>query len=254
MLNLTPHQNKSLQVTQVKALQTKIEETAARKFAASVALSECIRKAHEWLKGEEGKQFLKDKKLTMDEFTLAAYGFQKSFYYKLLKVGRLSFESPNTLEQFTKEVESAKNKDLGASLSIENLLNFAKEVESIKNAGKETSETSEASEASEAAAPKVTKDKPILVLNFDGVQIGLSSVSMRINADGTLKSTNTTDELKAVADYLSQYLGLKATEATPKAATPKAAKAAKPKVKKAALLLDADMTFRTEQMDLSEHA
>ena len=246
MLNLTPHQNKSLQVTQVKALQTKIEETAARKFAASVALSECIRKAHEWLKGEEGKQFLKDKKITMDEFTIEVYGFQKSFYYKLLKVGRLAFDSPNTLEQFTKEVNNAKNNDLGASLSIENLLSFAKEIESIKNAGK----ASEASEASEAAAPKVTKDKPILVLSFDGVQIGLSSVSMRINADGTLKSTNTTDELKAVADYLSQYLGLKATETTTKVA--KVAKVAK--VKKSALLLDADLTFRTEQIDLSEHA
>jgi hypothetical protein len=36
MLNLNSHQQKALQVKEIKALQSKIEETAARKFAASL--------------------------------------------------------------------------------------------------------------------------------------------------------------------------------------------------------------------------
>ena len=241
MLNLTAHQNKSLQVTQVKALQTKIEETAARKFAASVALSDCIRKGYNWLKSEEGKQFLKDKKVGMDQLVLEVYGFQKSFYYKLLKLGQLAFERPDLLERFTASVNEAKEANLGASLSIENALSFAKEAKGI-----------EGNEGNEGNEPKVTKDKPILVLTFDGHSIGINSVSMRINADGTLKTAADKKDLRAVVDYLGQYLGMKPAKVEPAKVEP--AKATKKATKRAQVLNAADMAFRTEIVDLSEHA
>ena len=244
MLQLTSHQTKALQVTQVKNLQSKIEETAARKFAASVALSDCIRKGYNWLKSEEGKQFLKDKKVGMDQLILEVYGFQKSFYYKLLKLGQLAFERPEILERFTASVNEAKESNLGASLSIENALNFAKEVKGIE-AGK-------GSEGSEGSEPKVTKDKPILVLTFDGRPIGINSVSMRINSDGTLKTSADKKDLRAVVDYLGQYLGMKPAKVEPAKVEP--AKPTKKASKRAQVLNAADMAFRTEIVDLSEHA
>jgi hypothetical protein len=116
----------------------------------------------------------------MEEFTVQVYGFQKSFYYKLLKVGQLIFERPQVVEQFKNEVEQAKVNDLGASLSVENLINFAKELQSIEAAakGSEGIEESEGSEGKETAVPNVTKAANIVTFAFNGEAIGLKNVSV----------------------------------------------------------------------------
>lgn len=254
MLNLNSHQQKALQVKEIKALQSKIEETAARKFAASLSLASCIEKAHKWLKSTEGQTFLKTNKVGMEEFTVQVYGFQKSFYYKLLKVGQLIFERPQVVEQFKNEVEQAKVNDLGASLSVENLINFAKELQSIEAAakGSEGIEESEGSEGKETAVPNVTKAANIVTFAFNGEAIGLKNVSLKIDKNGVLKTTCELKDIYAAIDYLRQSTGMKAEKV---AKVDKAEKVTKKAAKKAEFLNHLDKTFRTTGIeDLSEHA
>ena len=94
-----------------------------RKYFNSILLSKIVLKTFEWFKSQEGLRWMESKNLnwTNEEIGKNIFGWQKSFFYKLLRTAKLN---DKTLIAFDKYCET--NPDNGLNRSIENLLKFAR--------------------------------------------------------------------------------------------------------------------------------
>jgi hypothetical protein len=215
MINMNKQQQSALNIAKVQTIKNAIQTSDAKRFENSLHLAELIGKAHKWIKDAEGQALLKASGLGMDAFILDVYGFQKSFYYKLVKASNVA---PELLAEFRKQTEALKAKDLSAPLSIEALLKYAGE------AKLETQSESdgESDGESEGNAPEV-KAKASAVVTLAFKVDGLESVALRINDDGELITKATPEAIASALDYLTQAVA--GAGLSPKAKAPKVTKA-----------------------------
>jgi hypothetical protein len=214
MVNMTNQQKSALNITKVQTIKNAIQSSDVKRFENSLHLAELIGKAHQWIKDSEGQALLKASGLGMDAFILDVYGFQKSFYYKLVKASNVP---ANVLSEFRKQTEALKAKDLSAPLSIEALLKYAGEAKF------ETQSDGESDGESESDAPEV-KAKATAVVTLAFKVDGLEAVALRINDNGELITKASPEAIAVALEYLAKAVagaGL----------SPKAPKAAKPKAK-----------------------
>ena len=247
----TNQTNKALKLNQVNAIIKAIETSDAKRFENSLTLAGLIAEGNKWLKDAEGQTWLKSTKMAMDEFIQKTYGFQKSFYYKLLKAANVPAE---VVKEFTTQTAKLKAEKLSAPLSIEALLKYASEakLETAKDSDGDGDGDGE-SEAHEVKA----KAKAVLTFTFK--VDGFEPVSLRIDDNGEFKTTATGDAIAVALDYLAQAVaGAGLSPKAPKAKAPKAkgkalpkpntAKAPKPR--KAEILSAQDFTF--DEVTLSD--
>ena len=125
---------------------------------------------------------------TTEEFGQKVFGWQKSFFYKLVKVANVPAEVVETFKTKCDEVERSGDEP---NRSVEGLLKFARASEETNNEGAEGEE-----------AEVETRSATIFTMTLkhpDG------NISVRINEAGEIKTTNTPDQLReAVAFLLSQ--------------------------------------------------
>jgi DNA-binding NarL/FixJ family response regulator len=236
MVNMTNQQKSALNIVKVQTIKNAIQSSDVKRFENSLHLAELIGKAHQWIKDAEGQALLKSSGLGMDAFILDVYGFQKSFYYKLVKAANVPAD---VLSEFRKQTEALKAKDLSAPLSIEALLKYASEAKLETQ-----SEAGEDGEAGEASAKEVqAKAQAVVTLAFK--VDGLEAVALRINDNGELITKASPDAIAAALDYLAQAVagaGLspkapKVTKAKAKnKVAPKPSTAKAPKPRKAEIL------------------
>lgn len=220
-MKLTNNQMSALNIKAVNTIKNAIQSSDAKRFENSLHLAELIGKAHQWIKDAEGQALLKASGLGMDAFILEVYGFQKSFYYKLVKTANVP---ASVLKEFRKQTEALKAKDLSAPLSIEALLKYASEAKLETQ-----SEAGEDSEAGEGSAKEVqAKAQAVVTLAFK--VDGLEAVALRINDNGELITKASPDAIAAALDYLAQAIaGAGLSPKAPKAAKPKAKNKVAPK-------------------------
>lgn len=244
----TTQSTKALSLKQVNALINAIKTSDAKRFENSLTLAGLIADGNKWLKDSEGQTWLKSTKMAMDEFILKTYGFQKSYYYKLLKTAGVPAD---IVREFTAQTTKLKNENLSAPLSIEALLKYAGEakLETAKDSEGEAGEGEGEGEAREVKA----KAKAVLTFTFK--VDGFEPVSLRIDDNGEFKTQSTGDAIAVALDYLAQAIaGAGLAPKAPKAKAPKAknkalpkpntAKAPKPtKQRKAEILKALDFTF-----------
>lgn len=255
----TAQLEKALCLKEVNALTTAIKKADAQRFENSLTLAGLIARGHVWIKDAEGQAYMKQQNVGMDEFILAVYGFQKSFYYKLLKAANVP---ASVLKEFRKQTEALKAKDLSAPLSIEALLKYASEakLEQQSEAG-EAGEAGEGGEGGEGetSAPEV-KAKAVAVVTLAFKVEGLEAVALRINDDGQLITKASPEAIAAALDYLTQAVagaGLSPKKAPVKAkakakAQPKPNTAKAPKVTRKVEVLKAvqdGLSFEEVTMD-----
>jgi hypothetical protein len=97
-----------------------------KKFENSIALSRLVVKTVEWLNGIEGKQWMRTngKIWSTEEIGKNIFGWQKSFMYKMLRLGRLPDSVVLEYNQICKARTDAPTK---YGRTIEDLLKFARE-------------------------------------------------------------------------------------------------------------------------------
>ena len=168
-----------------------------KKFENSLQLAKAVKQSFNWFSSEEGKAKCNEEGISWsnEEFFLKVFGWQKSFSYKLLKVGKLE---DTIVEKFNQKCIEIEARGEEAVRSIENLLKFAKAVEQGNEGGNEGEEGGEG----EGGAEVETRSATIFTMTLkhpDG------NISVRINEAGELKTTNTPDQIReAVAFLLSQ--------------------------------------------------
>lgn len=121
-----PEVTTALRLNEVRTIQRTITNAKKKKFEQSLALAQHVSAAFEWFKSEAGKARFAEEGITWtaEDFGLKVFGWQKSFFYKMVKVAKL----PEAI------VEQYSAQD-GEERSVEELLSYAKQVEQGSEAG-----------------------------------------------------------------------------------------------------------------------
>jgi hypothetical protein len=216
-MKLTNQQNTALNIKAINTIKANIQSSDAKRFENSLHLAELIGKAHKWIKDAEGQALLKSSGLGMDAFILDVYGFQKSFYYKLVKTSNVA---PELIAEFRKQTEALKAKDLSAPLSIEALLKYDDEAK-LEQQKKAQGEGEADDEATIDEVTKV-KAKAVAVVTLAFKVEGLEAVALRINNNGELITKSSPEAIAVALEFLAKAVA--GAGLSPKAP-------AKPKVK-----------------------
>jgi hypothetical protein len=244
----TNNTNKALKLNQVNAIVKAIETSDLKRFENSLTLAGLIAEGNKWLKDAEGQTWLKSTKMAMDEFIQKTYGFQKSFYYKLLKAANVPAD---VVKEFTTQTAKLKAEKLSAPLSIEALLKYYAEAKLENNEAGEGEGESE-------SEPTEVKAKAKAVLTFTFKIDGFEPVSLRIDDNGEFKTSASAENIAVALDYLAQAVaGAGLSPKAPKEAKikakakalPKPNTAKAPKPRKAEILSAQDFTFAEVTMD-----
>jgi hypothetical protein len=180
----------ALNLQEVRSIQRTIQNGQKKKFEQSLTLSHHVRKAFEWFQSEGGRAKLSEEGITWttEEFGKKVFGWQKSFFYKLVKVANVPNEVVETFKVKCDEVERQGD---DPNRSVEGLLKFAKASEETNNEGAEGEEGE--------GAEVETRTATIFTLTFKTPE---GNISVRIDEAGQVKTTNNGDEIRGAINFL----------------------------------------------------
>lgn len=187
-LNL-PQVKQALNLSEIRAVQRTITNAKKKKFEQTLALSKLVTQAVEWFQSEEGKRACAEEGITWsnEEIGLKVFGWQKSFFYKVVKAGRLEAE---VVETFKTKCDEAEAQGQEPNRSLEGLLKFAKQVET----GSEASGQGGEAEGESENEPQIeTRIETILTFTYKSEG---GNVSVRIDAEGNVKTTNSPEQIR----------------------------------------------------------
>lgn len=116
-------------LNQIQSLSEQIGNAKKTKFEKSLKLAKIVAKANDWFKSDEGKALINEEGIhwtSVEEFANRVFGWQKSYYFKMVKAGKLLEENPQVVTKFKRECTQAENNGENPSRSLEKLNQFAK--------------------------------------------------------------------------------------------------------------------------------
>ena len=89
-LNL-PQVKQGLNLSEIRSVQRTIVNAKKKKFEQTLALSKLVNQAVTWFQSEEGQRVCTEEGIswTNEEIGQKVFGWQKSFFYKVVKAGKL---------------------------------------------------------------------------------------------------------------------------------------------------------------------
>ena len=196
-LNL-PQVKQALNLQEIRSVQRTITNAKKKKFEQTLTLSKLVVNAVEWFSSEAGQRACAEEGITWtnEEIGQKVFGWQKSFFYKVLKAGKLQAEVVDT---FTTKCNEAEAQGEDPNRSLEGLLKFAKQVETgTATGGQGESELGDPETTGEAQIE--TRVETILVFTYKGEA---GNVSVRIDANGLVKTTNTDEQIREAIAVLN---------------------------------------------------
>ena len=196
-LNL-PQVKQALNLQEIRSVQRTITNAKKKKFEQTLTLSKLVVNAVEWFSSEAGQRACAEEGITWtnEEIGQKVFGWQKSFFYKVVKAGKLQAEVVDT---FTTKCNEAEAQGEDPNRSLEGLLKFAKQVETNTQAGgNEESQLGDPETTGEAQIE--TRVETILVFTYKGES---GNVSVRIDANGLVKTTNTDEQIREAIAVLN---------------------------------------------------
>ena len=193
-----PQVKQGLNLSEIRSVQRTITNAKKKKFEQTLALSKLVTQAVDWFQSEEGQRVCNDEGISWsnEEIGQKVFGWQKSFFYKVVKAGRLQ---PEVIESFNVKCNEVEAQGEEPNRSLEGLLKFAKQVESGTNAVGEGGDAESESE-SESEAQVETRVETILVFTYKGEG---GNVSVRIDANGLVKTTNSDEQIREAIAVLN---------------------------------------------------
>lgn len=189
--------SQGLNMSAIRTATKKVANAQKNKFHTSLELSKLVLKASEWFTSDEGKQICAEEGITWttEQFSLKVFGWQKSYYYKMLKASKLDNLTVVTFQSLCDVMES-ENKN--PERTVEGLLKYSKQLEENRtaNANGEGGEGEEGEGEGEESQVEVADRQVVLTLAYKNPNG--NNVSFRINAQGDYKTTNTKEELMEV--------------------------------------------------------
>lgn len=188
-----------LQLTEIRKLQKAEGNAQKQKFAKTLALSKICVQAHAWFTSDEAKAIFTEQGVTWtaDDFAGKIFGWQKSYFYKVLKAGKMEDDKVST---FNSLCDEAERQGLVADRTLKGLLKWAKDSETASPDG-DGEETESGEEAS------VVRAETLLTLSYKATLMGAErNVAVRISTDGESISSNTKEEIMQAIAILQASL------------------------------------------------
>ncbi len=172
-----------LKLRELRRLTTADLNATKKRFETSLQLSQIVAEGFEWYKSTAGKATMANEGITWnsEEFALKVYGYQKSFFYKLVKAGGVE----------TEKVEEYKTYEPN-NRTIEGLLKF------VKSGGQDA-------ESEGGKDGEETAERPTTVLTFT-YKTDAGNVSVRVDSNGVVKTTNTNEQISEAISFLASSL------------------------------------------------
>lgn len=187
-----------LNLREIKALTKSLTTATKKRFSTSVQLAAHVAQAAQWFKSAEGKAAMQEAGIqwTTEQFAEKAFGWKKSFYHRMVKVGGLEQE---IVDNFTLACDTAESEGEPAERSLEQLLRFAKGGGVTQQTEGEEGEGS--GEEGEGGGEQPTGT--IFTMAFKGEN---GNVAVRIDAAGIVKTSNSREEIEAAVAFLMASL------------------------------------------------
>lgn len=194
-LNL-PTVKSALNITEVKRTQRSINNAHKSKFNHTMKLTSLIKSAVEWFESEEGKDTLREEGIEWNKeaFGKKVFGYQKSFFYKLVKVGNLDARIVDAFNTKCDEIGADANR------SIAGLLEFSRDIdldnlEISEDATEEEIAEAEA-EAIESASVDQERTNYLFVMTYKNPEG--NNLSVRIDDQGNVSGNNLEEIANAI--------------------------------------------------------
>lgn len=182
-----------LKVQQIKAVALSIESGKKKVFTKSIELARLLVNAKDWMKSND--TLVKDKGITWKSILMDVFGFTESaidskWPNQLVRVGEI------TDDQLTEFIQWANKNN--QPLSVKSLDSWLK--------GSTTEETAEGGEESAEG----TKAQCVACLTFKLplIEAGDKNVSVSLDTNGNVKTSNSEAELRLALELLTKALGL----------------------------------------------
>ena len=177
-------------LTEIEALNKKFNNAKKNKFKTSIAIAVKCYEADAWFKLDSTKDSLEALNITWStsDMQLKLFGFQRSFFGKLKKVGQYVSNNDTALEQFLNQVKRfTEENGYAPSLSIANFKKFMEggrlsEEEQIANDEESYDEMIEEVE-SEEGTEETSESQTLCTFTFKDEVNGNPNISMRIDTN-----------------------------------------------------------------------
>lgn len=158
-----PQVKQGLKLAEFKTIQRSVENAQKRKFDSTLELSKVVLASFDWFKSAEGQALCSEEGIswTSEEFANKVFGFQKSFFYKLTRAGKLTDEF---IEEFKRKCVELESEGQVPNRTLEGLLKYAKEVEVANTTGGQGEGEGEGKEGEGQEAQVSTRPQVVLVL------------------------------------------------------------------------------------------
>jgi adenine-specific DNA methylase len=176
-----PEVSASLRLQEVRTIQRTITNAKKKKFEQSLALSQHVAAAFTWFKSPEGQSKFREEGITWsaEDFAQKVFGWQKSFFYKMVKVANVPAE---VVDSYSAQADET------AQRSVEELLSFAKQVEEG------------GSEGGQEAAPRA---QVILSLSFNHPE-GKSTLKIFDSGEVKITGNHIAEAIQFIQSSLNQ--------------------------------------------------
>lgn len=177
-----PAVKQGLKLAEFKTLQRNVENAQKKKFDSTLELSKVVLASFEWFKSAEGQALCSEEGISWnsEEFASKVFGFQKSFFYKLTRAGKLTTE---LVDEFKRKCTELESEGQVPNRSLEGLLKYAKEVEVANTTGGQAKGESEGEGEGESQEAQVTS-RPQVVFSLDYKPEG---IKIQVLSDGGVK-------------------------------------------------------------------
>jgi hypothetical protein len=187
-----PAVKQALNLQEIRAVQRTITNAKKKKFEQTLALSKLVGQVVAWFGSDEGQRLCAEEGISWsnEQIGQKVFGWQKSFFYKVVKASKLKDE---VVESFNAKCNELERQGEDPNRSLEGLLKFAKQVENAP-AGSGQGEDAEGGDA-EASEPQVdTRPKVLYTFEYKPqpdahTPITLhKGVKLTVYSDGTIKA------------------------------------------------------------------
>lgn len=176
-----PQVKQGLKLAEFKTLQRNVENAQKRKFDGTLDLSKVVLASFEWFKSAEGQALCSEEGIswTSEEFANKVFGYQKSFFYKLTRAGKLE---AHLVDEFKAKCTELEAEGQTPNRTLEGLLKYAKEVEVSNTTGGQGEGDGEGKAEGENEAQVSTR--PQVVWSFEYKPEG---TKIQVLSDGSVK-------------------------------------------------------------------
>lgn len=194
-----PQVKQALNLQEIRAVQRTIVNAKKKKFEQTLTLSKLVGSVVTWFASEDGQRLCAEEGIswTNEQIGLKVFGWQKSFFYKVVKASKLPV---NVVDTFKAKCDEAEAQGEDPNRSLEGLLKFAKQVENEARGGGKDGQGSEG-EGSEAQVE--TRAQVVFSLTY---KTDAGNVAVKVSDRGEIKTTNSVDEIQAAINFLQSII------------------------------------------------